>query len=55
MREAGIDVLDDAAANLKEGAPFEVALQIDPSKRAGGRVREIAPKVDGLTRSQGAK
>jgi RND family efflux transporter MFP subunit len=55
VREAVIDVPDDAAASLRAGSPFEAALQIDPSKRSSGRVREIAPKVDALTRSQRVK
>jgi len=55
LREAVIDVPDDAAASLKEGSPFEVALLIAPSIRVKGRVREIAPRVDALTHSQRVK
>ena len=55
VREAVIDVPDDAAASLKEGSPFEVALLIAPSVRSSGRVREIAPRVDVLTHSQRVK
>jgi RND family efflux transporter MFP subunit len=55
VREAVIDVPDDAAASLREGSPFQVALVSTPSKRIGGRVREIAPRVDALTHSQRVK
>ena len=55
VREAVIDVPDDAATSLGEGSPFEVALLIAPSVRSGGRVREIAPRVDVLTHSQRVK
>ncbi len=55
VREAVIDVPDDAAVRLKEGSPFEVGLLIEPSIRVSGRVREIAPRVDALTHSQRVK
>ncbi len=55
VREAVIDVPDDSAASLKEGAPFQVALLIAPSKRISGRVREIAPQVDALTHTRRVK
>jgi len=55
IREAVIDVPDDVAANLVEGTPFQVALLIAPSMRVNGRVREITPRVDPLTRSQRVK
>ena len=42
VREAVIDVPNDAAASLKEGSPFEVALLIAPSVRSSGRVRLAA-------------
>ena len=55
VREAVIDVQDDAAAGLREGSPFQAALLIAPSKRVNGRVREIAPRVDALTHSRRVK
>jgi len=55
VREAVIDVPDDAAAGLREGSRFEVTLLIAPAKRTSGRVREIAPRVDALTHSQRVK
>ena len=55
VREAVIDVPDDVAAGLREGGRFEVALQIAPSQQVSGRVREIAPQVDPLTRSRRIK
>lgn len=55
VREAVIDVPDDVAAELAEGARFRVALQIAPSRAIEGRVREIAPSIDALTRSRRVK
>lgn len=55
LREAVIDAPDDAAATLREGSPFDVALLIAPKIRIHGRVREIAPRVDALTNSQRVK
>jgi RND family efflux transporter MFP subunit len=55
VREAVIDVPEDAAANLQTAGSFEVALPSAPSQRIGGRVREIAPQADSLTRSRRVK
>lgn len=55
VREAVIDVPEDAATSLQEGSPFQVALQINPTKRVSGRGREIAPRIDALTRSRRIK
>jgi RND family efflux transporter MFP subunit len=55
VREAVIDVPEDAAANLREGGAFEIALPSAPSQRISGRVREIAPQADPLTRSRRVK
>jgi RND family efflux transporter MFP subunit len=55
VREAVIDAPEDAAANLQAGGSFEVALPSAPSQRIGGRVREIAPQADSLTRSRRVK
>jgi len=54
-RDAVIDVPEDAAANLQTGGAFEVALSIAPLQRISGRVREIAPQADSLTRSRRIK
>lgn len=53
VREAVIDVPEDIS--VRQGDPFEVALQITPSKRISGKVREIAPQVDAMTRSRRVK
>lgn len=52
IREAIIDVADDLASELKIGMPFTVALQLDPTITAQGKVREIAPQADPVTRSR---
>jgi RND family efflux transporter MFP subunit len=52
VREAVVDVPDDLATSLREGAQFEVAHELDPSVKATGRVREIAPQADAATRTR---
>lgn len=52
IREAVIDVAEDLASELRTGMPFTVALQLDPSIIADGKVREIAPQADAVTRSR---
>jgi RND family efflux transporter MFP subunit len=52
IREAVIDVADDVASELRIGMPFTVALQLEPSLSAQGKVREIAPQADAVTRSR---
>lgn len=52
IREAVIDLPEDVNGALKPGARFEVALQLDPSVRATGSAREIAPQADPATRSR---
>ena len=52
IREAVIDVADDAANALHIGMPFTVSLQLDPAIRAEGKVREIAPQADAVTRTR---
>jgi RND family efflux transporter MFP subunit len=52
IREAVIDVADDLASELRIGMPFTVALQLEPSISAEGKVREIAPQADAVTRSR---
>ncbi|MEP9372144.1 efflux RND transporter periplasmic adaptor subunit [Mesorhizobium sp. KR1-2] len=52
IREAVFDVPEQLAAELKIGASFEVLLQSMPSIRAQGRVREIAPQAESVTRTR---
>lgn len=52
IREAVIDVADDLAGELRIGKAFTVALQLDPTLAAEGKVREIAPQADPVTRSR---
>ncbi len=51
-REAVVDVPENLNGSLRSGARFEVALQLDPTVRASGRVREIAPQADPATRTR---
>lgn len=51
-REAVIDVPNDQAARLKPGDVFNIALEIAPRITARGRVREIAPQADAVTRTR---
>jgi RND family efflux transporter MFP subunit len=52
IREAVIDVADDLASALQIGMPLAVTLQLDPRVRADGKVREIAPQADSVTRTR---
>jgi membrane fusion protein, multidrug efflux system len=52
VREAVVDAPEEVGANLREGSPFQVSLQSDPSSRTAGRVREIAPQVDAMTHTR---
>jgi membrane fusion protein, multidrug efflux system len=52
IREAVIDVADDLANALQVGMPLGVTLLLDPQIRAEGKVREIAPQSDSVTRSR---
>ena len=51
IREAVIDLPEGIARDLGPGARFDVALQLDPSIRAAGSAREIAPQADPATRT----
>lgn len=57
VREAVIDVPDALAGPfpLRMGTPFDVVLQLDPSVRVTGRLREIAPQADPITRTRRVK
>jgi RND family efflux transporter MFP subunit len=52
IREAVVDVPETVNGSLQLGSRFDVALQLDPSVRASGRVREIAPQADPTTRTR---
>jgi RND family efflux transporter MFP subunit len=52
VREAVIDIADDLAGILRIGMPLTVTLQLDPRIRADGKVREIAPQSDAVTRTR---
>ncbi|WP_246722813.1 efflux RND transporter periplasmic adaptor subunit [Aureimonas sp. OT7] len=52
VREAVIDVPDQAASSLAVGMPFNVRLELDHGMTTTGRVREIAPSADPATRSR---
>lgn len=52
VREAVVDLPEDAARSLAAGAPFVVTLQAAPEITAQGTVREIAPQADAATRTR---
>jgi RND family efflux transporter MFP subunit len=52
VREAVVDVPDDLASRLKEGARFEIAHELNAAVKTTGRVREIAPQADAATRTR---
>ncbi|MCM2474660.1 efflux RND transporter periplasmic adaptor subunit [Rhizobium sp. CG5] len=54
-RDAVIDVPEVAGVQMQPGAEFEVSLQLDPTVKAKGIVREIAPEADDATRTQRTK
>ncbi|HEV2100320.1 MAG TPA: efflux RND transporter periplasmic adaptor subunit [Stellaceae bacterium] len=54
-REGGRDAVFDVPARVIQGAPYDpvvnVVLASDPSVKATGRVREVAPQADPVTRT----
>ncbi len=54
-RDAVIDVPDWMAGTLASGEPFSVAPQIAPNQSIRGRLREIAPEADPITRTRRVK
>jgi RND family efflux transporter MFP subunit len=52
VREAVVDLPESIGQGLRPGARFEIALQLDPSLRTVGSVREIAPQADSATRTR---
>ncbi len=51
IREAVVDIGPDFPVPLRVGLPFKVSLQLLPSIQADGKVREIAPQADPVTRT----
>lgn len=51
LRDVVIDVPEDEISAITVGAAFDISLQLDPSIRASGTVREIAPQSDAKTHS----
>ena len=52
VREAVVDIGPEFPVLLRVGLPFTASLQILPSVRVKGQVREIAPQADPVTRTQ---
>lgn len=53
--DAVIDIPVASFDRLKVGSPFEIALQLDPTIRTSGTVREIAPEAEATTRTRRTK
>lgn len=54
-RDAVIDLPEEAGEHFPPGSLFDVSLQLDPTVRARGIVREIAPEADDATRTRRTK
>ena len=54
-REVSINVAESQATALRPGAPAQISLWSLPQKIYAGRVREIAPAADALTRTYTAR
>jgi RND family efflux transporter MFP subunit len=50
VREAVVDIGSDFPVPLRIGLPFSVSLQLLPTVQVEGRIREIAPQADPVTR-----
>ena len=50
VREAVVDVGPDFPVALQVDLPFSVSLQLAPAIHVAGRIREIAPEADRMTR-----
>ena len=50
IREAVVDIGEDFPLPLEVGLPFTVGLQLLPAVEVEGRIREIAPQADPVTR-----
>ncbi len=55
LRDVVIDVPEDEISVIRPGAVFDISLQLEPSIRASGTVREIAPQLDATTRTRRVK
>ena len=51
VREAVVDIGPDFPVPLRIGLPFSVSLQLLPTVQVEGRIREITPQADPLTRT----
>jgi RND family efflux transporter MFP subunit len=51
VREAVVDIGPDFPVPLRAGLPFTVSLQLLPTIAVDGRIREIAPQADAVTRT----
>ena len=51
IREAVVDIGTDCPVALRVGLPFTISLQLLPSVQVEGRIREIAPQADAVTRT----
>lgn len=52
IREAVVDIGEDFPVPLEVGLPFTVSLQLLPAIQVEGRIREIAPQADAVTRTR---
>ena len=52
VREAVVDIGEDFPFPLEVGLPFKVSLQLLPAVQVEGRIREIAPQADPVTRTR---
>lgn len=50
VQEAVVDIGEDFPVPLEVGLPFTVGLQLLPAAQVEGRIREIAPQADTVTR-----
>ncbi|WP_436799538.1 efflux RND transporter periplasmic adaptor subunit [Rhizobium oryzicola] len=54
-REVVIDIPEGNIGRLQVGSNFDIALQLDPTIRTAGTVREISPIADATTRTRRVK
>ncbi len=52
VRDAVVDLPEIAWSLLQIGTAFDIALELDPSIRVSGAIREIAPLADATTRTR---
>jgi RND family efflux transporter MFP subunit len=50
IREAVVDIGEDLPVPLEIGLPFTVSLELLPTVQVEGKIREIAPQADAVTR-----